>query len=1337
MNSNRVEGRAQPGTPRAPRLPGRVEIPGRLDAWDREEATEERHIARPHGRQLLGNSDRVCLWTRERVSIQRVWMWIEDILCADGFRHVLKVTKIHQRDGRVRFDLWTTQGEGPNILAELNRDVRYGYYARSHIHFWNRPHRLQERIIPRQDDTQGTPVTTVKMASWNVRSIANKRDEVEMYLQEAGIKILGMQETNRGVESFPIRLNGFQVFESPVEEQREIGCRGLALCIHNSMVAHEIDRSPFCIAVKAQIGAVEWIILTVYVPPRGNDGRARAKQEIQRVMERAMQGDLGANVVILGDWNTSKDRMPRLLEKWHLPVSLLPCSGSPLTWSNRLYHSAIDHITASPMMVPRFSPARVNRTWDMSDHWPIEITLRGVTQTVEEIRNAVQYRGDLTIDNRKLVSVGRDVLASNRWRMLAEDLEEELDPEVALSQLHATIGELSAEHGVSQDPANRSTPTVRISKGAKKNINQRRKAYTRWQEREAPVTGVLWERYVVARKKALKAKRVAKKQSWLKFIAKGAQQLVSNDLRGHWRWVKMVSNRGRSTQSGTGPIFMEDGSGRLVYTPQERLMEWGHHYRMLLGDPTGHSRDRQHWAEIFQGPAEAPIRELELDVSWDEINHVLHRLKAGKAPGFDGVPPEFYKLAMENFSAPGYNAFVPSTYMGKVILQIARIVWNNGSIPSDWNEAWIISILKKGDPREMNNFRGISLLAVIIKIVITTVVTVRVQRVFEEKNWFITEQAGFRALEECAAHSCSLYEILGRRTIAQQRTFVCFVDLSKAYDTVPIEALLRKMELAGVPVKLNSFLRAYYSNATAKVKTTYGLSELLPILRGLRQGCTASPILFDIFINDILTDVRALGVEVIGLKDKREVGLLFADDLVLMCRSLSTLKQALALLSAWALRNEMKFGIAKCGVMGVGVGAHERLLRYADRWRLNGDLLPIVTQYTYLGLVFTNTLDLGVMIADRVRKGRNALNSLLPTLRSADIPLRMKVNTLIKGVLIPILVFGGELWGHSQASTMPVQQVLDEALRACLRLRKTSRITSAVAIGLEFGVPTIFATVAAARARVFRKFPNLRTTIAGLVRNPPICRQATWYTGLRRWLNRECREVVVEEMSPQEAAERVRNVVWLRQSTNAGRSTKFHKDHNLALTADYLKVAIRFPSCSRGIVWVSKFRLGAIWTARRLSAIEYIEPVWRHTCPFCLEEGDGETLQHILNECPRWEAERERMLRELNPPVQLRWYNLLGGSRGEDELELGGFLSGWCGRHIIHDELHPDPNLIGDVPGFVRVAKFLQEIMPLRIRHLHDLMETPGANAARVGRAALAAGRRLVVGNRRGPAAVS
>ena len=71
--------------------------------------------------------------------------------------------------------------------------------------------------------------------------------------------------------------------------------------------------------------------------------------------------------------------------------------------------------------------------------------------------------------------------------------------------------------------------------------------------------------------------------------------------------------------------------------------------------------------------------------------------------------------------------------------------------------------------------------------------------------------------------------------------------------------------------------------------------------------------------------------------------------------------------------------------------------------------------------------------------------------------------------------------------------------------------------------------------------------------------------------------MVDEEMSPPEAAERVRNVVWLRQSTNAGRSTQFHKDHNLALTADYLKVATRFPGRSGARPKTAFNDMGAAW----------------------------------------------------------------------------------------------------------------------------------------------------------------
>ena len=145
--------------------------------------------------------------------------------------------------------------------------------------------------------------------------------------------------------------------------------------------------------------------------------------------------------------------------------------------------------------------------------------------------------------------------------------------------------------------------------------------------------------------------------------------------------------------------------------------------------------------------------------------------------------------------------------------------------------------------------------------------------------------------------------------------------------------------------------------------------------RGLRQGCNASPILFDIFINDIIEGCRRLGVCLLGFdRNHREVGLLFADDLALICGNRNNLYQALVLIQRWADLFEMSFGVKDCGskcvIMGVGEGAVERLRRDPNRWQLSGRVIPIVDSYKYLGVIFRSDLDLQPMANAREDKGR-------------------------------------------------------------------------------------------------------------------------------------------------------------------------------------------------------------------------------------------------------------------------------------------------------------------------------------------------------------------------------
>jgi len=139
-----------------------------------------------------------------------------------------------------------------------------------------------------------------------------------------------------------------------------------------------------------------------------------------------------------------------------------------------------------------------------------------------------------------------------------------------------------------------------------------------------------------------------------------------------------------------------------------------------------------------------------------------------------------------------------------------------------------------------------------------------IQRGLEERKFFAPEQDGFRSREECMSHALTLTEVVQRRSISgQQPTYVCFIDFQKAFDTVPHEAPFLKMERAGVSEKCLAFFRALYADSWMRIRLGDGSrTPSIRMRRGLQQGDRASPLLFNIFINDLLNNCRQYGLEV-------------------------------------------------------------------------------------------------------------------------------------------------------------------------------------------------------------------------------------------------------------------------------------------------------------------------------------------------------------------------------------------------------------------------------------------------------------------------------------------
>ena len=177
--------------------------------------------------------------------------------------------------------------------------------------------------------------------------------------------------------------------------------------------------------------------------------------------------------------------------------------------------------------------------------------------------------------------------------------------------------------------------------------------------------------------------------------------------------------------------------------------------------------------------------------------------------------------------------------------------------------------------------------------------------------------------------------------------YLCFLDFRKAFDTVPRHILFYKLHKLGITGKLLRVIQNLFSSNPANVLIDGFLSPDFVINRGVLQGSKLGPILFNIFINDLLNEIHKTGIGAfIGPIHIPALG--FADDIVLISDDPEKLQKLIDKCESWASKNEMSFNTSKCKVM-VFNGSPKDVT-----FTLNNEQLQIVETYRYLGVILSS-----------------------------------------------------------------------------------------------------------------------------------------------------------------------------------------------------------------------------------------------------------------------------------------------------------------------------------------------------------------------------------------------
>ncbi|UYV81851.1 hypothetical protein LAZ67_20002691, partial [Cordylochernes scorpioides] len=410
--------------------------------------------------------------------------------------------------------------------------------------------------------------------------------------------------------------------------------------------------------------------------------------------------------------------------------------------------------------------------------------------------------------------------------------------------------------------------------------------------------------------------------------------------------------------------------------------------------------------------------ELTKCITLNEISKEISRIRHGKATGFDDIMNEAIKA-------------LPKDYLIS-LKDIFNRILRTSEFPTTWLKSVIQPIFKNGDPDDPSNYRGIALLSNIAKL-FTSILKSRLGSWIERRNIVPENQAGFRAAHSCQDHIFTLLSLI-QMTLSRKRRkcYMFFVDLKKAFDTVPHSLLWRKLVDAGLNHRFVNLIKDYYTNMTAVVRWNNSFTAPIKVRSGVLQGEPMSPYLFILFLNDLIGLYNNSDLPGIYLPNYGYVHiLLYADDIVLIGESKNNLQIKINMLRKYFETNLLTLNENKSKIVVFRNGGR---LAQNDKWFWGERQLSVTTKYLYLGYPLTSGNSLNKVASHYKGKALAAIGAVWQVLTKSKMNSLNAAMRLLDSTVLPHMLYAAPCWALNQVKV--VDQVQNIFLRRYLNLPK-------------------------------------------------------------------------------------------------------------------------------------------------------------------------------------------------------------------------------------------------------------------------------------------------------------
>lgn len=561
----------------------------------------------------------------------------------------------------------------------------------------------------------------------------------------------------------------------------------------------------------------------------------------------------------------------------------------------------------------------------------------------------------------------------------------------------------------------------------------------------------------------------AAKEEWMKEKCEEIEILQrKHDSHGVHKKIKEVTHSYKN-QHNSGIL----NENNVLLTEEEEIREeWQTYIRSLFTSNTPRTYDSDKQLE------EAP------DILKSELQRAIKNSKNGKSAGPDEIHIETLKLLDEENLDP--------------LLKLIQQIYETSNIPKDWLASVFVPLPKKSSAKRCNEFRLISLMSQALKILLK-IIQARIHRKCEAD--LSSTQFGFReglgTREALAAVSILFQKCRDMR----RDIYVCFIDYEKAFDRVDHTLLLSLLQKMGLDRQDIEFIRELYWNQEASIRIGQTTSKLVPIERGVRQGCILSPALFNIYSEHIfdiaLEDVRD-GIKINGtiLNNIR-----YADDTVIIADSPGGLQRLLNRMVDTGDQFGMKINVAKTKIMAV-----TRTPQPQPNITIYGSVVECVEKFKYLGCWITNNVDPDVEVRARIEQARAIFRKIQGLVCNSSLDLDIRYR-FVQAYVHSTLLYGSETWTLKVVTMNRLEAFEMWTFRRMLKIPWTHHITNEEVLRKMRRDRELLLTTkrrkTAYLGHVYRnpKYDILKLIIEGKIdgKRGPGRRQHSWLKNIRDW----------------------------------------------------------------------------------------------------------------------------------------------------------------------------------------------------------------------------------------------